>query len=85
MFGLHHKHLLVVYLSPELSAGFLDLVHPALEGLPPHILRVPVCVLHVAAGTDQGLHVGGHVTEGLQGAPSGRRVKVRRVHRGVAG
>ena len=85
MFGLHHEHLLVVYLSPELSGSLLNLVHPALKGLPPHILRVPVCVLHVPAGTDQGLHVGGHVAKGLKGAPGGRRVQVGRVHRGVAG
>lgn len=65
MFRLHHEHLLVVYLSLQLSASLLDLVHTAFKGLPPHILRVPVCVLHVAAGTDQALHVGGHVAENL--------------------
>ena len=69
VFGLHHEHLLVEYLSLQLPASLLDLVHPAFEGLPPHILRVPVCILHVAAGTDQGLHVGRHVAESLEGPP----------------
>ena len=70
MLGPHYEHLFVVDLSLQLSACLLDLVHPAFEGLSPNILRVSICVLHMATGPDQGLHVSSHVTEGLLG-PAG--------------